>query len=48
MPDNPKAMDTTGGVEAVERALRVLDVFVPGDTGLSLKQVSDRLSLIHI
>lgn len=42
MPDNPKAMDATGGVEAVERALRVLDVFVPGDTGLSLKQVSDR------
>ena len=42
MPDNPKAVDTTGGVEAVERALRVLDIFVPGDTGLSLKQVSDR------
>ena len=42
MPNNPKAVDTTGGVEAVERALRVLDIFVPGDAGLSLKQVSDR------
>ena len=34
--------DTTGGVEAVERALRVLDSFVPGDTGLSLKEIADR------
>ena len=42
MSDKSKAVDATGGVEAVERALRVLDVFSPGDTGLSLKQVSDR------
>ncbi len=42
MSDKSQPADTTGGVEAVERALRVLDVFVPGDTGLSLKQVSDR------
>lgn len=42
MPDKSQAPDTTGGVEAVERALRVLDVFVPGDTGLSLKEVASR------
>ena len=42
MPDTPKAKDTTGGVEAVERALRVLDSFKPGDAGLSLKEVADR------
>ena len=42
MSDNTKAIDTTGGVEAVERALRVLDIFNPGDTGLSLKEVSTR------
>ena len=42
MPDTPKSKDTTGGVEAVERALRVLDSFVPGDTGLSLKEIADR------
>ena len=42
MPDKPQTPDTTGGVEAVERALRVLDCFVPGDTGLSLKEVADR------
>ena len=42
MPDTPKAKDTTGGVAAVERALRVLDSFVPGDTGLSLKEVAVR------
>ena len=41
-PDKPQATDTTGGVEAVERALRVLDSFEPGDTGLSLKEVADR------
>ena len=41
-PDKPQAPDTTGGVEAVERALRVLDSFEPGDTGLSLKEVADR------
>jgi len=29
MSDNTKAIDTTGGVEAVERALRVLDIFNP-------------------
>ncbi len=42
MPDKPQAPDTTGGVEAVERALRVLDSFEPGDAGLSLKEVADR------
>ncbi|WP_171101194.1 MULTISPECIES: IclR family transcriptional regulator [unclassified Ruegeria] len=42
MPDKPRSSDTTGGVEAVERALRVLDCFEPGDTGLSLKEVADR------
>ena len=42
MPDKPQASDTTGGVEAVERALRVLDSFEPGDAGLSLKEVADR------
>ena len=42
MSDNTKAIDTTGGVEAVERALRVLDIFNPGDYGLSLKEVSTR------
>ena len=42
MPDKPQALDTTGGVEAVERALRVLDSFEPGDAGLSLKEVADR------
>ncbi|MFT6074860.1 MAG: DNA-binding IclR family transcriptional regulator [Yoonia sp.] len=42
MYDKPQAPDTIGGVEAVERALRVLDSFVPGDTGLSLKEVADR------
>ena len=42
MPDKAQASDTTGGVEAVERALRVLDCFEPGDTGLSLKEVADR------
>jgi len=42
MSDKPKTPDTTGGVDAVERALRVLDCFVPGDTGLSLKEVADR------
>ena len=42
MPLKPQATDTTGGVEAVERALRVLDSFAPGDTGLSLKEVADR------
>ena len=42
MPHKPLAPDTTGGVEAVERALRVLDSFVPGDAGLSLKEVADR------
>ena len=42
MPDKPQASDTTGGVEAVERALRVLDSFEPGDVGLSLKEVADR------
>ena len=42
MSDNTKAIDTTGGVEAVERALRVLDIFNPGDSGLSLKEVSSR------
>lgn len=42
MPDTRKAQDSNGGVEAVERALRVLDSFVPGDTGLSLKEIADR------
>ena len=42
MSSKSQMADTNGGVEAVERALRVLDVFVPGDTGLSLKEVSDR------
>ena len=42
MPHKPLTSDTTGGVEAVERALRVLDIFVPGDAGLSLKEVADR------
>ena len=42
MPDKPQASDTTGGVEAVERALRVLESFEPGDVGLSLKEVADR------
>ncbi|MFA3916314.1 IclR family transcriptional regulator [Ruegeria hyattellae] len=42
MPDTRKVQDTTGGVEAVERALRVLDSFAPGDTGLSLKEIADR------
>jgi len=42
MPHKPLTLDTTGGVEAVERALRVLDIFVPGDAGLSLKEVADR------
>ena len=42
MPDKPQALNTTGGVEAVERALRVLDSFEPGDAGLSLKEVADR------
>lgn len=42
MPHKPQAPDTTGGVEAVERALRVLDSFAPGDAGLTLKEVADR------
>lgn len=42
MSNIPKAQDTAGGVEAVERALRVLDCFLPGDTGLSLKEIADR------
>lgn len=42
MPDKSQAPDTAGGVEAVERALLVLDCFVPGDTGLSLKEVASR------
>jgi DNA-binding IclR family transcriptional regulator len=42
MPNTRKAQDTNGGVEAVERALRVLDSFAPGDTGLSLKEIADR------
>jgi len=43
MYDKPQAPDTIGGgVEAVERALRLLDCFVPGDTGLSLKEVANR------
>ena len=42
MPNKPQAPDTAGGVEAVERALRVLDCFEPGDAGLSLKEVADR------
>ncbi len=42
MPDKSHAPDTNGGVEAVERALLVLDCFVPGDTGLSLKEVASR------
>ena len=42
MPNKPQAPDTNGGVEAVERALRVLDSFEPGDAGLSLKEVADR------
>ncbi|WP_171105328.1 MULTISPECIES: IclR family transcriptional regulator [unclassified Ruegeria] len=42
MPEKAQAPDTTGGVEAVERALRVLDSFAPGDAGLSLKEVADR------
>ncbi len=42
MPDTHKVQDTAGGVEAVERALRVLDSFAPGDTGLSLKEIADR------
>ena len=42
MPNKPQAPDTAGGVEAVERALRVLDCFEPGDAGLSLKELADR------
>ena len=42
MPDKPQASDTTGGVEAVERAFCVLESFEPGDVGLSLKEVADR------
>jgi DNA-binding IclR family transcriptional regulator len=42
MSDKPQEPDTAGGVEAVERALRVLDCFVPGDAGLSLKEVAGR------
>lgn len=42
MLNKPQAPDTTGGVDAVERALRVLDSFEPGDAGLSLKEVAER------
>ncbi len=42
MPDKPRSPDANGGVEAVERALRVLDIFEPGDAGLSLKEVAER------
>ena len=42
MLNKPQAPDTTGGVDAVERALRVLDSFEPGDVGLSLKEVAER------
>ena len=42
MPHKPQAPETTGGVESVERALRVLDSFMPGDAGLTLKEVADR------
>ena len=34
--------EANSGVEAVERALRLLDVFGPADQGLSLKEVSER------
>jgi DNA-binding IclR family transcriptional regulator len=37
--------ESAGGVEAVDRALTILDAFVAGDTGLTLKTLADRTGL---
>jgi len=42
MSERNRKDEANSGVEAVERALRLLDVFGPADQGLSLKEVSER------
>ena len=37
--------DSQGGVDAVDRALSILDAFKAGDTGLTLKELADRTAI---